>query len=263
MSPPGQNLWPKGKLSDRGFEAEQQFENVLLLDAYVYGSFAVGDSDLQLRLGNQVINWGESIFIQGVNQINPIDVPAARRAGAELKEILLPVWAVYANWGFDFGSHRGVLPAEVEQHVGGRLRHVLHGDQHADLGRPGLVQQHHRRRRPAGQPAPGTASPIVAQLGSQPFQQAAGTYVPAIQGREPSDSGQFGLAFRFPVEKIDTEIGLYAMNIHSRLPVAASVTGTNWKDLPAAQQAALTAAGLIGTDAYGNYWIARRPGCAA
>ena len=104
MSPPGQNLWPKGKLSDRGFEAEQQFENVLLLDAYVYGSFAVGDSDLQLRLGNQVINWGESIFIQGVNQINPIDVPAARRAGAELKEILLPVWAVYANWGFDFGS---------------------------------------------------------------------------------------------------------------------------------------------------------------
>ena len=37
--------------------------------------------DLQMRLGNQVINWGESVFIQGVNQFNPIDVPAARRAG--------------------------------------------------------------------------------------------------------------------------------------------------------------------------------------
>ena len=104
VSPPGQNLFPTAKLSDRGFEAEQQFENFYLLDAYVYGSFAVGETDLQLRLGNQVINWGESIFIQGVNQINPIDVPAARRAGAELKEILLPVWAAYANWGFDFGS---------------------------------------------------------------------------------------------------------------------------------------------------------------
>ena len=68
------------------------------------GSFAVRDSDVQVRLGNQVINWGESIFIQGVNQINPIDVPAARRAGAELKEILLPVWAAYANWGFNWGS---------------------------------------------------------------------------------------------------------------------------------------------------------------
>ncbi len=48
------------------------------------------------------------------------------------------------------------------------------------------------------------------------------------------------------------------MNIHSRLPVAASITGTNWKDLPAAQQAALTAAGLIGSDAYGNYWTSSR-----
>jgi hypothetical protein len=36
--------------------------------------------------------------------------------------------------------------------------------------------------------------------------------------------------------------------------MVGSITGTNWKDLPAAQQAVLTAAGLIGTDAYGNYW---------
>ena len=245
VSPPGQNLWPKGKLSDRGFEAEQQFENVYLLDAYVYGSFAVGNTDLQLRLGNQVINWGESIFIQGVNQINPIDVPAARRAGAELKEILLPVWAVYANWGFDFGSIEafyqlqwnntsvdacGTYFSATSTLIGAdpgscNSLTVVGGA----IGQPSCLARCHR------------SSP---QLGSQPFQQGAtGTYVPAIQGREPSDSGQFGLAFRFPVEKIDTEIGLYAMNIHSRLPVAASITGTNWKDLPAAQQAALTAAG--------------------
>ena len=76
----------------------------MLLDAYVYGSFDFEGTNLQLRLGNQVVNWGESIFIQGVNQINPIDVPAARRPGTELKEILLPVWMAYANWGFDWGS---------------------------------------------------------------------------------------------------------------------------------------------------------------
>ena len=76
----------------------------MLLDAYLYGSFGIGDTDLQLRLGRQVVNWGESVFIQGVNQINPIDVPAARRPGAELKEVLLPVAMAYANWGFSFGS---------------------------------------------------------------------------------------------------------------------------------------------------------------
>ena len=168
VSAPGQNLWPKGKLSDRGFEAEQQFENVLLLDAYVYGSFAVGNTDLQLRVGNQVINWGESIFIQGVNQVNPIDVPAARRAGAELKEILLPVWAVYANWGFDFGSLEAFYQLQVEQHVGGRLRYVLHGDEHADLGQPGIVQQHHRRRRPFGE------SGCLARVAHRPAAGLAG-----------------------------------------------------------------------------------------
>jgi diadenosine tetraphosphatase ApaH/serine/threonine PP2A family protein phosphatase len=256
ISPPGQNLWPKGKLSDRGFEAEQQFENVLLLDAYVYGSFAVGNTDLQLRVGNQVINWGESIFIQGVNQVNPIDVPAARRAGAELKEILLPVWAVYANWGFDFGSLEAFYQLQWNNTSVDGCGTYFTATSTLISADPGSCNSITVVGGHLGNPAPGTQSPIVPQLGSQAFQQgAAGTYVPAIQGREPSDSGQFGLAFRFPVDKIDTEIGLYAMNIHSRLPVAASVTGTNWKDLPAAQQAALTAAGLIGTDSYGNYWI--------
>ncbi|MBK7903536.1 MAG: DUF1302 domain-containing protein [Proteobacteria bacterium] len=259
VSPPGQNLWPKGKLSDRGFEAEQQFENVLLLDAYVYGSFDVGNSDLQLRLGNQVINWGESIFIQGVNQINPIDVPAARRAGAELKEILLPVWAVYANWGLDFGSIEAFYQLQWNNTSVDGCGTYFTATSTLISANPGACNSITVVGGQLGNIAPGTASPIVGQLGSQPFQQgAAGTYVPAIRGREASDSGQFGLAFRFPVEKIDTEIGLYAMNIHSRLPVAASVTGTNWKDLPAAQQAALTAAGLIGTDAYGNYWTSSR-----
>ena len=259
MSPSGQNLWPKGKLSDRGFEAEQQFENVLLLDAYVYGSFAMGSSDLQVRLGNQVINWGESIFIQGVNQINPIDVPAARRAGAELKEILLPVWALYGNWGFSFGSVEAFYQLKWNNTSVDGCGTYFTATSTLIGADPGSCDSITVVGGQLGNPATGTTSPIVPQFGSQPYQQAiAGTYVPAMKGREPSDSGQFGFAFRFPVEKIDTELGLYAMNIHSRLPVAASITGTNWKDLSAAQQTALRAAGLIGTDAYGNYWTSKR-----
>jgi hypothetical protein len=259
ISPAGQNLWPKGKLSDRGFEAEQQFENVMLLDAYVYGSFAMGNSDLQVRLGNQVINWGESIFIQGVNQINPIDVPAARRAGAELKEILLPVWAIYGNWGFSFGSLEAFYQLQWNNTSVDGCGTYFTATSTLIGADPGSCDSITVVGGQNGNPATGTVSPIVPQFGSQPWQQAVrGTYVPAINGREASDSGQFGLAFRFPVEKIDTEIGLYAMNIHSRLPVAASITGTNWKDLPAAQQAALLAAGLVGTDAYGNYWTSSR-----
>ena len=92
--------WPRATLNDDGFEDLQKFSGVYLLDAYAYGSFGIGDTDLQLRLGRQVVNWGESVFIQGVNQINPIDVTALRRPGTEVKEVLLPVLMAYANWGF-------------------------------------------------------------------------------------------------------------------------------------------------------------------
>ena len=254
MSTPGDNRWPRAKLSDKGFEDEQQFDGIMLLDAYVYGSFQVGETDLQLRLGNQVINWGESVFIQGVNQINPIDVPAARRAGAELKEILLPVWAAYANWGFNFGSLEAFYQLQWNNtSVDGCGQYfTVSGTQiSSDPGRCNSITVVGGQN---GNIATGTTSPIVPQFGSQPWLQGTGVYVPHAKGQDASDSGQFGLAFRFPVDKIDTEIGLYAMNIHSRLPLTSSRSGTNPNDLPAPIKAALTAQGLIGSDAYGGYW---------
>jgi hypothetical protein len=257
LSPAGQNLWPRAKLSDDGFEDEQKFDNVYLLDAYVYGSFAIGSTDLQVRLGNQVVNWGESVFIQGVNQINPIDVPAARRAGAELKEILLPVWMAYANWGLSFGSIEAFYQLQWNNtSVDGCGQYFTQSGTQISAD-PGRCDSITVVGGVNGNPLPGTSGPLVPQLGSQVFLQANGTYVPAIKGREPSDSGQFGLAFRFPVDKIDTEIGLYAMNIHNRLPISSSRVGTTPADLqrinPVAY-GALAGLGLVGTDAWGGWW---------
>jgi len=225
-SPPGLNLWPSEELSDSGFEDEQKFSNFYLLDAYVYGTFDIADTSLQLRLGNQVVNWGESIFIQGVNQINPIDVPAARRAGAELKEILLPVWMAYANWGFDFGSLEAFYQFQWNNtSVDGcgtywaSVETIISTD-------PGKCNSATVITNVLGGTAPGTTTPLIGQLGSNPFAQGNGLYVPLVKGQEPSDSGQFGFAFRFPVDKIDTEFGLYFMNIHSRLPIITGKAGT-------------------------------------
>ena len=255
ISLPGQNVWPKAELSDEGFEAEQRFSNAYLLDAYVYGSFAIRDSDLQVRLGNQVINWGESIFIQGVNQINPIDVPAARRAGAELKEILLPVWAAYANWGFNWGSVEAFYQLKwnnTSVDACGTYFSITSTQISAD---PGSCRSVTVVGGQLGNLAPGTASPFVPQLGSQPWLVAgSGSYVPGVRGREPDDMGQLGISLRIPVDALDTELGLYAMQIHSRLPVAASLTGTNPNDLPAPVFAALQAQGFVGNDAYGPFW---------
>ena len=63
-----------------------------LLDAYVTGAFDVGDAAVDLRVGRQVLNWGESTFItNGVNAFNRFDVSKLRLPGSELREALAPI----------------------------------------------------------------------------------------------------------------------------------------------------------------------------
>ena len=202
--------WPTAKLSDDGFEDLQKFSGAYLLDAYAYGSFDIGDSDLQLRLGRQVVNWGESVFIQGVNQINPVDVTALRRPGTEVKEVLLPVLMAYGNWGFSFGSVEAFYQFEWDNSP---------IDSCGTYWGPaeGLISAE----------TAGCTSTASFGGASNPVAQAKGNSFAALKGREASDSGQFGLALRFPVEAIDTEFGLYGMNVHSKVPVISARMGTH------------------------------------
>src|SRR5690606_23214653 len=71
-----------------------------ILDAFVYTNFDVGNMPVSLRAGKQVINWGESLFIQGgISSYLPVDVSAIRTPGSELKEAYLPVPALYGSIG--------------------------------------------------------------------------------------------------------------------------------------------------------------------
>ncbi len=76
-------------------------QDVELLDAFVYGSVRTfGGRNLNLRLGNQVVNWGESTFIpNGINVINGVDVAKLRNPGADLKEALRPTPMIWASQG--------------------------------------------------------------------------------------------------------------------------------------------------------------------
>ncbi|MBT8054462.1 MAG: DUF1302 domain-containing protein, partial [Gammaproteobacteria bacterium] len=90
-------------LDDADFDKWARFSGLRLLDLFVYGSFDLGNMPLDVRVGRQVVNWGEATFIQGVNVLNPIDVSAFRRPGAEIKEGLLPVALIYGNLGLGGG----------------------------------------------------------------------------------------------------------------------------------------------------------------
>jgi Protein of unknown function (DUF1302) len=77
--------------------------NYELLDLFVSADYTIADLPVNLRLGKQVINWGESTFIlNGNNVFNPIDVAAFRRPGSEIKEALVPLNAFSGSVSLPF-----------------------------------------------------------------------------------------------------------------------------------------------------------------
>lgn len=65
--------------------------DVQLLDLWGEKDFTIGGNAAHVRIGNQVINWGESIFAMGgVNATNSLDVQKLLIPGSQLKQALLP-----------------------------------------------------------------------------------------------------------------------------------------------------------------------------
>ena len=186
-----------------------------LLDAFVFADYYLGDTPVSVRLGRQVLSWGESTFIQGgVNSINPVDAGAFRKPGAELKEALLPVNMVYTS----IGLTQDVTLEAFYQLEWDHTRSDPCGtffsttDFVADGCGPVVL---------GGEPA---EQDIIAfrdfeiERGA-PLSQRLSPVTERIEDDEPRDSGQYGLALRWYAEQLgDTEFGLYYMNIHSRLP---------------------------------------------
>ena len=97
------------------------------LDAFVFHNFDIGGKTGSVRLGQQVVSWGESTFIQGgINVINPIDVSKLRVAGAELKEAFLPVNMIWGSVQLHRGPVDGsALHARVRADRAGSRGHLL------------------------------------------------------------------------------------------------------------------------------------------
>lgn len=204
---------PGAKLDDSDFESLSKFSGFSLLDAYVYGTTElIENHPLGFRLGNQVVNWGESLFIPGINQFGAFDLTAAHRPGAQVKEIMLPLPQLFTSFTladnlnleafYQFAWKRNVLDGCGTYWSPSSL--VNCSDQVAVVG-----------------PAEFSDRDLfngVAALGGANFQMSKGSEL------EPKDSGQFGLAVRFRPDSIDTDLGLYFANYHARFPNVSVLT---------------------------------------
>ena len=194
-------------------------EYTRLLDAFGYARFNLGSMPAEVRLGRQVLSWGESTFIQGgLNAINHFDVAALRVPGSELKEAFLP-------------QEMAVFNLQFNENLSTQLVYILDWND--------------TKPEPAGSyfstndfATPG-GNRVLLGFGAfsdqgVDFTSLGGPLITDFQNvnrlatRKPDDSGQGGINFKLYLPNFNngTEFGLYFLNYHSRLPLISGRTGT-------------------------------------
>jgi hypothetical protein len=178
-----------------------------MLDAYMWANFDVG-VPVNLRIGRQVVNWGESTFItNGINAINPVDVGKIRLPGAELRDALLPVWSATMSLTLTDDLSIDLFYQFVWKEV--------------VIDPPGsYFSTNDFAGRGGNRVYLGFGSTSIPDKGPLGF-------IPRGPNSEPKDSGQYGAALRYYAAGLsNTEFGLYFLNYHSRLPVISARTPT-------------------------------------
>lgn len=195
-----------------------------ILDAYVWGDWLIADRPLNIRLGNQVISWGEALFLQdGVNQVNPASLATLRLPGSEVREALIPLPMLFAQYGLtDNLTLETYYQFEWEPSVADPAGTFLSSDDAlaAEGGERVLVN------------LPASAEALASLYN---FYERGITADDVLDSQltvtraptdAPKDQGQFGLALRYFVPALnDTEFGLYYLNFHSHKPVAGAIMG--------------------------------------
>ncbi|MBP6309536.1 MAG: DUF1302 domain-containing protein, partial [Arenimonas sp.] len=251
-----------------------------MYDYFIFNNYTIGANDEisgSVRLGNQVLNWGEGTFLQnGLNVINPIDVSRLRVAGAELKEALLPSGMIWGSIQFtdalSFEAYYQYEWEPVRIDPSGTYfsanDFASPGGEYIMLGfgtvmGPVINPERFGDTCIIGQNAAGQVNyansdkyeALAAQYGGGPV--GYGTAKALIQsscaaaglnqgGRDASDQGQFGLALRWFAEDWNqTEFGFYAMNYHSKLPLLSGQAAKPFPTTPGFPLAQPNTAALI------------------
>ncbi|WP_443218146.1 DUF1302 domain-containing protein [Pseudomonas sp. Gutcm_11s] len=203
-------------IDDHNRKEAAQASGAQLLDAFIYHNYTVAEQPGSVRLGKQVVSWGESTFIfNSINSINPVDVAAFRRPGAEIKEGLIPVNMFYVSQSLtDNISAEAFYQLEWDQSVVDNCGTFFSVDVAADGCTDRLGVQGSDLR-------PRNVSVPVTDPSYNNY-----TYLGRLGDKDARDSGQWGVALRwFSPELNDTEFGFYTMNYHSRTPILSYVAG--------------------------------------
>ena len=213
--------------------------NAQLLDLWTQKDFTVGGRNAHVRLGNQVINWGESMFAQsGINATNSLDTQKLLIPGAQLKQALLPApmlsvaadlshgFSTEAYYQFQWNGNRyppvgsywspanvfgrGAEPLTINTNnlnVAGPSAGTIAGLSGLDKGNSGMLDGIRNglvNGTYAGPPFNDIGIPVTTQLPAK--------YRP-----------QFGVKFNFSPRSFDANFAFYYLNYTDKSPVLSTL----------------------------------------
>ena len=235
----------------------QVVHNLRLYDFWAEKRITIGEQSGHVRVGNQVINWGESYFLPyGINSTNSIDYQKAATPGQQLKQIILPApmlsltssvtdkLSLEAYYQFHWNKN---LFAPVGSYwsssdVFGRTdgyRQLVYDNVQPNYNVGGLDPAALARMNGAN---PKNAT-VYQKYESQVYSNNNGAYDLASFGYpiheiEPHKQGhQYGIRFAYRPESVDVNLGFYYIRYTDKTPVftfgasAADMTYLKNRDL--------------------------------
>jgi len=200
-----------------------------ITDAYFLTRFG-GADQFTMRLGKQVISWGENTFIGGsLNDINTVDISKLRQPGIELKDALVGTPAAYFSWQMNDALSLetfvlfGYDELKVDPYGGffGTLDVITDG-----ANFPNAI---------SNPPGPLGPFPICAAPDGGTCHLALGAIPVTRAGDDiPSYGGQYGVALRYYAPNLGNgfDFGLYYQNLHDHNPQLSSYAGATVGGIP-------------------------------
>jgi len=196
------------KLDDTGYASLSRFSGVAFNNAYLFNTFdTFDDKPLTIKLGDQVVNWGESLFIPGINQFGAFNYGATHDPGATVKDLLIPIPQISANWGLGGGLsveafYQFIWVPNVAPGCG-------------TFFSPSDVYNCNNATTPLLGDAVGNQ---YTQLTGSPLLHGLNFGVSSLPEKNPKNSGQFGLSSHYFVDSMSTDFGAYFAMYNQRTP---------------------------------------------
>ena len=194
--------------------------NAQLLDLWIAKDLSIAGSPTSIKFGNQVVSWGEDIFILGgVNSINPLDLRKYHTPGTQLKEIFRPAPMLYLNSSL-------TSAVNVEAYYQFRWNSFQFDPVGTFFSGADVVG---KGQRAAYAPssfalcAAGTAPRTCGDGSGAPISPGENVVPIERADRKARNAGQYGFATRLKPKDIDAEFALYYMRYHDKLPFTSFV----------------------------------------